>query len=113
SLGRDLAEMLQRRHQPRHADGEAGRRHRLAAKTRDQSVVASTAADRAEANRFAVLTRDGERQLNLVDRARIIFEPAHDRPIYLDASLVIPCGANQVGDAPELRNPVLAATGCS
>ena len=50
-LRADLAEMLQRRMQARHADGKARRRHRLAAEARDESVIAPAAADRAEAHR--------------------------------------------------------------
>jgi hypothetical protein len=45
----DLAEMHQRCEQARHADGEAGRRHRLTAKARDEAVIAAAAADGAEA----------------------------------------------------------------
>jgi hypothetical protein len=33
--------MHQRGEQARHTDGEAGRRHRLAAKARDEAVIAS------------------------------------------------------------------------
>ena len=56
-----LPSMRQRRLQPRHADGEAGRRHRLAAEARDQSVVTPAAADRAEPHRPALLVLGLER----------------------------------------------------
>ena len=44
-----LAEVLERRGEPRYADGKSGGRHRLAAKARHEAIVASAAADRAEA----------------------------------------------------------------
>ena len=47
----------QRRQQARDADRKAGRRNRLGAKARHQPVVAPAAADRAEADRLAVLAR--------------------------------------------------------
>ena len=49
-LGVELAEHRKRRLQPRHADGKPRRRHRLAAKARDEAIIPSAAADRAEAN---------------------------------------------------------------
>ena len=51
----ELAERGQRRLQARDADGEAGRRHRLAHEARHQPVVAPAAADRAEAHRAALV----------------------------------------------------------
>ena len=48
-FGFDLAEILERREEARHADGKSGRRHRLATEARDQPVIAAAAADRAEA----------------------------------------------------------------
>ena len=56
---------VQRRLQARHADGEAGRRHRLAAEARHQSVVAPAAADRAEAHRAAFLVLGFEQAVQL------------------------------------------------
>ena len=82
----DLAEHLQRREQARDADGEAGRRHRLAAEARDQTVIAPAAADRAEAHGAAVLVLHLEGQLGLVDRAGVVFEAAHDGGIDDDAA---------------------------
>src|SRR5262249_51994460 len=70
----DLAEMWQRRNQPRHADGESGRRHGLTTKTFNQSVVAPTTADRAETDGAAVVTFDLEGQLNFINWARVILE---------------------------------------
>ncbi len=77
-LAVELAEHGQRRLQARDADGEAGRRHRLAAEARHQAVVAPAAADRAEAHRPAFLVLGFEQQFNLVDRAGVVFEAAHD-----------------------------------
>jgi len=55
----ELAEIFERSGEPRHADGKSGRRHRLAAKARHQSVVTPAPADRTEARR-AVLAVGGE-----------------------------------------------------
>src|SRR5262249_44328948 len=55
--GFDLAEMLQRRQQPRHADRNARRRPRPAAKARKQIDLTAPAADGAEANDTARLAR--------------------------------------------------------
>ncbi len=52
--------------------------HRLAAKARDEAVITPAAADRAEAHRAALLVLGFEQQFNLVDRAGVIFEAAHD-----------------------------------
>ena len=68
-LGFDLADIFQRREQPRHADGKSRRRHRLAAKARHEAVVTSAAADRAEARR-AVLAVGRECQFNFEHRRR-------------------------------------------
>ena len=54
-LASSLPIMRERRLQARHADREAGRRHRLAAEARHQPVIAPAAADRAEAHRAAFL----------------------------------------------------------
>src|SRR5215213_3662180 len=53
-LGAELAEHRQRRLQTRHADGKSRRRHRLTAETRDETIIAATAADRTEANGAAL-----------------------------------------------------------
>ena len=85
----DLLQVLQRRHQARHADRDAGRRHMFAAEAPDQAVIAPAARDRAEAHRLAVLAFDREGQLNLEHRAGVIFEAADDGGIDADARLVV------------------------
>src|SRR5262245_35070968 len=90
--------MLQRRHQARHADGESRRRHRLTAEARNQSVVASAAANRTETNGLAVLALEGKRQLNLVDRAGVVFEAADDGGINLNLTLEIAGCFGQIGN---------------
>ena len=77
----ELAEMRERGLQARDADGETGRRHRLAAKARHEPVVAPAAADRAEAHRAAFLVLGFEGEFNFVDRAGVVFEAADDRGI--------------------------------
>src|SRR5690242_4649060 len=95
----------------RHADRKAGRRHRLATETRDETIVPSAAADRTEADGTALLVIDLERELNLVDRAGIVFESADDR--FVDAhTIVITCRAHQRSDFRKLRFPG-ACRGCS
>ena len=81
----ELAEVLQRRHQARDADGEAGGRHRLAREARDQPVIAPAAADRAEDDLFALFVGDVEGQFGFVDRAGVVFEAADDGGVDLDA----------------------------
>src|SRR5262245_7293243 len=88
-LGVGLADQLQCRHQPRHADREPGRRHRLAAKARHEAIIASATADRAEAHRAAGLILGLERELHLVDWAGVILEAADDRGIYSNAIVAI------------------------
>ena len=83
--GVELAEVLQRRHQARDADGKAGRRHRLAAEARDQPVITPAAADRAEAHDLAVLVGDFGQQFGLEDRAGVVFEAADDGGVDRDA----------------------------
>ena len=83
----ELAERGERRLQARHADGEAGRRHRLAAEARDEPVIAPAAADRAEAHRAAFLVLDFEGQFNFVDRAGVVFEAADDGGV--DANAIV------------------------
>ena len=89
----ELAEMLERGHEPRHADGESGGRHRLAAKARDESVIASAAADRTEADRIA-LVFGLKGQIGFVDRAGVIFEAADDGGVDDDAAIGIACAVN-------------------
>src|SRR5262249_29150269 len=89
-LALDLAKMLQRRHQPRHADRNARGRHRFAAKARNEFVVAAAASDRPEAHRFSALAFDRKGQLNLVHRASVVFETANDRGLDADTIVVIP-----------------------
>src|SRR5262249_16647849 len=83
----DLAEKLQRRHQPRHADGESGRRHGLPTKPFNQSVVAPTPADRAETDCAAVVTFDLEGQLNFINWARVILEATDDGGVDHDTAV--------------------------
>ena len=83
-LGVELAEHRQRGLQPRNADGKSGRRHRLAAKTRDQPVITPAAADRAEANRAAFFVLGLDQQFNFKNGAGVIFETADDGRIDLD-----------------------------
>ena len=95
----ELAEVLQRRHQARDADGKAGRRHRLAAEARDQPVIAPAAADRAEADDLALLVGDFGQQFGLVDRAGVIFEAADDGGIDRMRSGAIACRLDERSDA--------------
>ena len=81
----DLLQMLQRRHQARHADRDAGRRNIFAAEAPDQAVIAPAARDRAEAHRLAVLALDREGQLNFKHRAGVVFEAADDGRIDTNA----------------------------
>ncbi len=83
----ELADERERRLQPRHADGEAGRRHRLAHEARDEAVVAPAAADRAEAHRAAFVVLGFEGEFNLEDRAGVILEAADDGGI--DANAIV------------------------
>ncbi len=92
----ELADQGQRGLQPRHADGEAGRRHRLAAEARHEAVVAPAAADRAEAHRAAFLVLGFEQQFNLVDRAGVVLEAADDGGIDPDSICPYPAARQQV-----------------
>ncbi len=67
----------QGREQPRDPDRKAGRGNRLLAEARDEAVIAPAAADRAEADRPAVVVLDLEGELRLEDGAGVIFEPAY------------------------------------
>ena len=77
-LGLDLAEMGEGGLEPRYADGEAGRGHRLSAEAGDEAVVAPATRDRAEADRLAIIAADGEGKFDLVDGAGVVFEAADD-----------------------------------
>ena len=84
------ADQRQRRLQARDADREAGCRNFLAREARDEIVVTSAAADRAEADGLAVIAFDLERQLGFEHRAGVVFEAADDRRSRFDyASVVI------------------------
>ena len=84
----ELAERGERRLQARDADGEAGRRHRLAHEARHETVVAPAAADRAETHRAAFVVLDLEGEFNFVDGTGVIFEPADDGLIDANALAV-------------------------
>ena len=94
-LGVELADHCQRGLQPRHADGEAGRRNGLAAEARHQTVVAPAAADRAEANGAAFLVFGFEQKFYFVDGAGVVLEAADDGGIELYSTIAITCGANK------------------
>src|SRR5262249_37335091 len=64
-LGVELADQRKRSLQARYANGEARRRHRLAAETRHEPVVAPTATHRAEAHRASFFVFRLEQELNL------------------------------------------------
>src|SRR5262249_17298664 len=96
-LSLDLAEMLQRRHQPRHTDGKSGRRHRLAAKARDQSIVAPAGAYRGETDRSALIVLSLERQIHFEDWAGVVLKAADNGWINADLPKVV-CSQRQLGD---------------
>src|SRR3954451_2201926 len=100
----ELAKQSQRGLKPRHADRESGRRHRLAAKTRDETIIAPTTADRAEADRAALVILGLEQQFDLVDGARVIFETAHHGGIDLDAVRAVPRRRHQFRDLFQLAH---------
>src|SRR5579863_2539147 len=74
----------QRREQARDADRKAGRGNLFAAKPRDKPVVPAAAADRAEADRLAVLAGRFEGQLGFEDGAGVIFEASDDGGVDYD-----------------------------
>src|SRR5690606_20970214 len=80
----DLAEMLERGQEPRHADGEPGRRHRLADETGDEPVIAPATRHRSEAHGIALLVLHFEGELGLVNGAGVIFEAADDGGVDAD-----------------------------
>ena len=82
----ELAERGERRLQARDADGEAGRRHRLAHEARDEPIVTPAAADRAEAHRAAFVVFGFDQQFNFVDGAGVVLEAADDG--WIDANSV-------------------------
>src|SRR3569623_914818 len=88
-LGVDLAEQGECRLQTRHADGETCCWYRLAAETRDQTIITSAATDRAEPHRTALLVLGVEQQFNFVDGACVIFEAEHDGAVYLNSIITI------------------------
>src|SRR5699024_1192258 len=79
-----LADQSERRLQTRDTNGEAGRRHRLATQARYQTVITTTAANRAEPHRAALCVIGLEQQFNLVNGAGVILEAADDRLIDAD-----------------------------
>ena len=85
----ELAERAERRLQPRDADGEAGRRHRLAHEARDETVVTPAAADRAEADGAAFVVFGFDEQFNFEDRAGVILEAADDGGVDLDSPVAV------------------------
>jgi hypothetical protein len=87
----DAPQRLQRRIEPRHADGEPGRRHQFAAEPGHEVVVAPAAADGAEADGAAGFVGGLEGQLGLEDGAGVIFEAADHRRIDADAIRAIAC----------------------
>src|SRR5690606_23288804 len=91
--GAEIAGELQRIGKARHADGEAGCRHRFAAESRDQPVIAATAADRAEDHVLALFVLHLEGEFDLEDGARVVFEAADHGGVDLDA--VGPVAARQ------------------
>src|SRR5665213_1376378 len=80
----ELAERGERGLQARYADGKSGRRHRLAAKARHQTIVTSAAADRTKADWPAFVVLGFDQQFNFENRAGVIFETADDGVIDLD-----------------------------
>ena len=68
------------------------RRHRLAAKARDQPVITATATDRAEAHRAAFFVLGFEGEFYLVDGACVVFEAANDGGIDADTIGSVPSG---------------------
>src|SRR5690606_14515969 len=84
-LGSQIAGQLERVGEARDADGKTGRGDGLGAESRHQAVVAPTTTDRAEYDLLALLVGDGEGQLNLEDRAGVVFEPSNHRRIDPDA----------------------------
>src|SRR5712692_644474 len=97
-FGADLAEVLEGGEKARDADGESGRRHRLAAKARDEAVITPAAADRAEADgvSFFVLRFEGE--FGFENGAGVIFEAADDGSINTYAVMPITCRFNDASN---------------
>ena len=74
-----LVEGGERRLQTRNANGKTCCRHLAPQETLDQTVVAPTAADRAEAHGLAVLVFDRKAQFGLEHGAGVVFEAPHHR----------------------------------
>src|SRR5262249_38303538 len=104
---RDLAEMGEGGEQARHADREAGRRHRLAAESRDEAVITPAAADRAEAHRLAIVAGGGEGEFDLVDGAGVVLEAADDGGVDNDATIEIAGSLCQNIDISQLTQALL------
>src|SRR5690606_36927992 len=87
-----LAKVLQRSHQARDADREAGCRDGCALEARHKPVIAAATADRTKAHDLAILIRDLGQQLGFEHGAGVIFQAAHDRRVDLDATVIIAGG---------------------
>ena len=84
-FSRELAEGLEAVEQARHADGESGGRNLLAGEALDETIIASAAHHRAEADRLPALVFDGRGQLGFEHGAGVIFEAADDGGVDADA----------------------------
>ena len=74
----ELADQRECGLQSRDADRKSGCRHRLAAKARNQSIIASAAADRAKAHGPTFFVFGVEEEFYFKDWAGVIFEAADD-----------------------------------
>src|SRR5690606_17950589 len=83
-------------------------RNRLATEARNETVIASTASNRTEADDFALIVRHFEQKLCLVDRAGIIFEATHDRRVDLDAAIVVASSSDKRADLREFLDAFIA-----
>ena len=83
-------------------------RHWLAAKARNQSVVAPAAGDRAETNGPTIVIFDFEGQLYLVDRTGVVLESPDDRGVDNHPALSISCRHCDVEDFTKFLQPVFA-----
>src|ERR1700733_3563950 len=97
--------MLERGKQARHADGKSRRRHRLAAKARDEAIITPAAADRTEARRTGGAV-GRESQFNLEDWAGVIFEAADDGGVNKNLISVVASGYAQVHDGCEFGDAI-------
>src|SRR5581483_6421849 len=91
-----FAEHRQRGLQARHADRKSGSRDHLAAKARDEPIIASAAADRTEAHGPTLLVLGLEQQFNLVHGTGVIFEAADDCLIDFYAITCVSCALTEL-----------------